>query len=134
ALVSTTPGTMNFSGYSTSVSFHLNGTAAQTTGVATTVSGIRTVIDSGNGADTIRGATQTYTITGADDGNNGTISWTNFENLADTATGTLKATGATWTLNASNTGTVSNLTGTFSGMGNLTDLGAGSFNMHGTGD
>ena len=114
--------------------FNLNGTANQTTGVTGTVAGITTVVDSGNGADTIQGATQTYTITGADDGNNGTISWTNFENLADTATGTLRATNATWTLNASNTGTVSNLGGTFAGMGNLTDLGSGSFNMHGTAD
>src|SRR5438270_10626650 len=49
-------------------------------------------------------------------------------------TGTLQATNAAWTLNAPNAGTVTNLSGTFSGMANLTDLGAGTFNMHGTGN
>src|SRR5437763_9616814 len=39
-----------------------------------------------------------------------------------------------WTLNGSDTGTVTNLSGTFSGMANLTDLAAGTFNMHGTGN
>src|SRR2546423_1900210 len=55
-------------------------------------------------------------------------------NLQDTGTGTLKASNATWTLKASNAGTGTNLSGAFSGVAILTDLGAGTFNMHGTGN
>jgi hypothetical protein len=39
--------------------------------------------------------------------------------LSDTTGGTLKEANATWTVAASNTGTVTNLSGTFAGMANL---------------
>jgi hypothetical protein len=41
--------------------------------------------------------------------------------LSDTTGGTLKEANATWTVAASNTGTVTNLSGTFAGMANLSD-------------
>jgi fibronectin-binding autotransporter adhesin len=112
------------------VTFNLNGGAS--TGIGAW-SGVTTVAGSA-GSDTITGTGQTYTITATNAGNNGTVSWTSFENLTDLSTGTLQAANATWTLNGSNTGTVSNLSGRFAGMGSLTDLGTGAFNMHGTGN
>src|SRR5205814_2848537 len=96
-------------------------------------SGLSTAVGSSN-SDTIKGPSQTYTITAANAGNNGALSWTSFENITDTGTGTLRASNAIWTLNGANTGTVTNLSGAFSGIGNLSDLGAGTFNMHGTGN
>jgi hypothetical protein len=72
------------------------------------------------------GTGQTYTITGPNAGNTGTMSWTSFENISDTGNGTLRATNATWTLNGSNSGTVTNLSGSFSGMSNLQDSGTGT--------
>src|SRR5207302_1619044 len=132
-IVSTNPGSINYAGYTSAVTFELSGTANQSTGIAGTWNGLTTATGSSN-SDTIKGANQSYTITGADAGNNGTVSWTSFENITDAASGTLKATGATWTLNGANTGMVTNLSGTFSGMANLTDLAAGTFDMHGTGD
>jgi hypothetical protein len=62
------------------------------------------------------------------------VFWTAFEKLTDSGAGTLQATNAIWTLNGSNTGSVTNLSGAFAGMANLNDLGSGTFNMHGTGD
>jgi hypothetical protein len=112
------------------VTFNLNGGAS--TGMASW-NGITSVTGS-TGNDAITGMSQTYTVTGTNAGNNGTVTWSSFENLTDLGTGTLRATSATWTLNGSNTGTVTNLSGTFAGMGNLTDLGTGTFKMHGTGD
>src|SRR6185369_13100132 len=41
-----------------------------------------------------------------------------------------KATGATWNVNGANTGTVTNLSGTWTNMGSLTDLGSGNFKMN----
>src|SRR5438270_7168180 len=105
----------------------------QSTGIGGTWSGLGTAVGSSN-SDTIKGPSQTYTITAANAGNNGALSWTSFENITDTGTGTLRATNAIWTLNAANAGTVTNLSGAFSGIGNLTDLAAGTFNMHGTGN
>jgi hypothetical protein len=123
-------GMVNYGSYATPVTFNLNGGAS--TGMAGW-SGITSVTGSA-GSDSITGSGQTYTITGLNNGNNGTVFWTSFENLTDLTTGTLRATTATWTLNGSNTGTVTNLSGTFAGMGNLTDLGTATVNMHGTGD
>jgi filamentous hemagglutinin family protein len=123
--------TLSYASYSTSVTFDLNGGAS--TGMAKST-GTTLVTGSSAATDTIKGSGQTYTITGLNAANNGTLLWTSFEKLTDLATGTLRATNATWTLNGSNTGTVTNLSGTFSGMGNLIDLGTGTFNMHGTGN
>jgi hypothetical protein len=132
-LVSTNPGSISYAGYTTPVTLQLSGAANQSTGIAGTWSGITSATGSSN-SDTIKGTAQTYTVTGANAGNNGSVTWTSFENLTDVSGGTLRATSATWTLNGTNTGTVSNLGGTFAGMANLTDLGTGTFNMHGTGD
>ena len=126
-----TAGTLSYANYTTAVTLDLDGTTY--TGIAGTTSNISTVVGSGN-ADTVTGTAQTYTVTGSNAGNNGTITWSSFENIDDKTTGTLRATSATWTLNGSNTGTVTNLGGTFADIGNLTDLGSGSFNMHGTAD
>jgi fibronectin-binding autotransporter adhesin len=123
-------GTVSYVSYATPATFNLNGGAS--TGMAAS-SGVTSVTGSA-GSDTITGTGQTYTVTGSNAGNNGTVSWTSFENLTDLSTGTLRATTATWTLNGPNTGSVTNLSGAFAGMGNLTDLGTGTFNMHGSGN
>src|SRR5207302_5483973 len=121
-------GTVSYASYATPATFNLNGAAS--TGMAGW-SGITSVTGS-VASDTITGTGQTYTVTGSNAGNNGTVSWTSVENLTDFSTGTLRATSATWTLNGSNTGSVTNLSGVFAGMGNLADLGTGTFNMHGS--
>jgi hypothetical protein len=128
--VTANAGSVSYASYATAATFKLNGAASSGLGGW---SGITSATGSAN-SDTVVGAGQTYTITGSNAGNNGTVTWTSFENLTDTAAGTLKAANATWTLNGLNTGTVTNLAGTFSGMANLTDLAAGTFKMHGTGD
>jgi hypothetical protein len=122
--------TVSYVSYATAATFNLNGGAS--TGMAGW-SGITSVTGSA-GSDTITGMGQTYAVTAANAGNNGTVSWTSIENLTDFSTGTLRATSATWTLNGSNTGSMTNLSGAFAGMGNLTDLGTGTFNMHGSAD
>jgi hypothetical protein len=127
--LSASNGSVNYASYAAPVTFNLNGGAS--TGMAGW-SGIAAVTGS-TGSDTITGSGQTYTITGANAANNGALSWTSIENLTDLSTGTLRATSATWTLNGSNTGSVTNLSA-FAGMGNLTDLGTGTFNMHGSGN
>ena len=132
-LVSTNPGSISYAGYTSAVTFHVSGGANQSSGIGGTWTGLSTATGSSN-SDTIKGTNQTYTITGANAGNSAGVSWTSFENITDTGTGTLRATNAVWTLNGANDGTVTNLSGAFSGIGNLTDLGAGTFNMHGTGN
>lgn len=52
-------------------------------------------------------------------------------NLSDTGGGTLKASGATWTLTGLNTGSVSLLSGTFAGMANLSDGDGGTLKASG---
>ena len=49
--------------------------------------------------------------------------------LNDLGTGTLKATTDTWTVTGSNAGSLTNGALGFTGMANLTDLGAGTFNL-----
>ena len=115
--------TLDYSSYATPVTFDLNG--GPSTGIGFQWAGVTTVTGSAN-SDTMGGTNQTYTVTGVNAGNNGTVSWTSFENLADSGVATLKATGATWILTGSNQGTVTNLSGSFSGMTNLTDLGTGT--------
>src|SRR6266850_1184062 len=65
-------GTLNYAGYTTAVSVGLGGTG---TGIGTTWSGITSVTGSSN-SDTITGSAQTYNLTGANQGNNGPVSWT----------------------------------------------------------
>src|SRR5262249_12591593 len=121
-IVSMNPGSISYAGYTTAVTFELSGAANQSTGINGTWSGLTTATGSSN-SDTIKGASQTYTITGANAGNNGTVSWTSFENITDTGTGTLKEANATWTITGANAGTVTNLSGSFAGIGNLQDTG-----------
>ncbi|EIL91890.1 hemolysin-type calcium-binding protein, partial [Rhodanobacter spathiphylli B39] len=75
-------GTLDYSAYTTAVSVGLGGTATGTSGW----SGISTV-KGGSASDTISGSSQTYHLTGANAGNNGTMSWVSFENLSDSAAG-----------------------------------------------
>src|SRR5207302_615101 len=124
-IVSTNPGSINYAGYTSAVTFELSGTANQSTGIAGTWNGLTTATGSSN-SDTIKGTNQTYTITGADAGNNGTVSWTSFENITDTGAGTLKEGNATWTITGPNAGTVSNLSCSFSGIGPLQDAATGT--------
>src|SRR4029077_11269350 len=123
-------GSISYASYATPATFNLNGSAS--TGMAGW-NGITSVTGSA-GSDTIRGAGQTYTVSGSNAGNNAAVSWTSMENLTDLSGGSLRATSATWTLNGANTGSVTNLSGAFTGMGNLADLGTGTFNMHGSGN
>ena len=118
-------GTLDYSAYTAAVNVGLGGTATGTGGW----SGIATA-KGGSASDTISGNNQTYTLTGTNAGHGSAVSWTSFENLGDTGTGSLVASNQTWSLTGSNQGTVSNLAGSFSGIGNLTDLGTGSFIMH----
>ena len=47
-------------------------------------------------------------------------------NLSDGGGGTLVSKGSTWTLTGLNTGSVTNLSGSFAGMANLSDTAAGT--------
>ncbi|MEP7184896.1 MAG: autotransporter-associated beta strand repeat-containing protein [Rhodanobacter sp.] len=118
-------GTLDYSAYTTAVNVGLGGTATGTGGW----SGISTA-KGGSAADTISGSNQTYGLTGANAGGNGTVSWSSFENLQDSGSGTLSAANQTWTLTGHNQGSVTALGGSFSGVANLTDTGTGSFFMH----
>src|SRR5207302_3385511 len=124
-IVSTNPGSISYAGYTSAVTFELSGAANQSTGITGTWNGLTTATGSSNN-DTIKGTNQTYTITGANAGNNGTVNWTSFENITDTGAGTLKEANATWTITGPNAGTVSNLSGSFSGIGTLQDTATGT--------
>src|SRR5262249_38505507 len=94
-----------------------------------TVSGINNVTGSADTGDTISGNNQTYNLTALNVGNNVATSWTSFENVADTGSGTITASAATVTINGGNSGTHSRLSGGFSGIGNISDAGGGTFNI-----
>src|SRR5207302_1128791 len=129
-IVSTNPGSISYAGYTSAVTFELSGEANQSTGITGTRNGLTTATGSSNN-DTIKGTNQTYTITGANAGNNGTVNWTSFENITDTGAGTLKEANATWTITGPNAGTVSNLSGSFSGIGTLQDTATGTLKATG---
>jgi hypothetical protein len=124
-LTSVGAGTLDYSAYTTPVNVGLGGAATGTGGW----SGITTAIG-GSASDTISGSNQTYNLTGLNIGNNGEVDWSSFENVRDAGTGTLLAANQIWGLTGHNKGTVSNLAGTFSGIGNLIDTGTGHFLMH----
>jgi len=124
-LTSAAAGTLDYSAYTTAVNVNLGGTATGTGGW----SGITTA-KGGSASDTISGSSRTYSLTGLNTGNSGTVSWTSFENIADAGIGTLTASNQTWSLTGHNQGTVTNLAGAFSGIGNLIDAGTGHFLMH----
>src|SRR5205085_2932277 len=66
---------------------------------------------------------------------NGSVAFSGVSNIVGgTGADTLQVTSGLWTLNGLNQGNVTNLAGTFAGMENLTDLGTGTFNMHGSGN
>jgi len=119
-------GTISYAGYSSAVTYSLSGSGS--TGITGTVSGVTNVTGSSN-SDTMSGTGQTFTITGAGAGNNGTVFWTSFENLSGGGASTLQATSATWTLTGANAGSATGITG-FTGMANLADLGTGIFNLN----
>src|SRR5207245_1189995 len=81
---------------------------------------------SANTGDTITGNNQTYNLTALNAGNNVATSWTLFENVSDTGSGTITASAATATVSGANSGSHSLLSGTFAGIGNLSDAGGGT--------
>ncbi|MHB8056610.1 MAG: filamentous hemagglutinin N-terminal domain-containing protein [Desulfuromonadaceae bacterium] len=87
-------GTLDYAGYNADVNINLAGTVGSTTGIGGTWGGISMVTGSGGLQDTIGGTNATYNLTGANAGNSGTVSWTSFENLRDTAAGIFKFTDA----------------------------------------
>ncbi|MDE2279561.1 MAG: S-layer family protein, partial [Xanthomonadaceae bacterium] len=110
-------------------SFDLGTKVSGASGINYSGFGVTTLTGSGSGA-TITGSGQTYTLTGANAGNNGTIGWTSFGNIADSGSGTLIATNQAWALTGANQGTVGDLSGTFTGIGSLIDTGKGYISMH----
>ena len=125
-----TAASLNYGTYGTAVT--LNTTGAGTTGIGGTWSGVTSVTGSPN-SDLITGGTGlTYNLTGSNAGNEGTLSWTSFENIND-ATGTLNfgtvgslsGTAAVQTLNYSAYG--SNVTATLTGSGSGSATGLGGF-------
>jgi hypothetical protein len=106
----------------------VNLTAKSGTGIGGTWDGISTITGS-SASDTMGGTDATYHLTAANAGNSNGVSWTSFEKIADAGTGTVAATGGqTYTLTGANSGTVTTLLpGGFSGIGNLSDSGAGTF-------
>jgi hypothetical protein len=123
-------GTIDYGSFGAAVTFNLGG--SNTTGIGGTWTGITDVIGSGSAganSNTIKGANQTYTLSGLDAGSNGTVSWTSFGAITDTGTGTLSTSGGQSYefTSGSNQGTVAVLSGGFSGIGNATDTGAASF-------
>jgi filamentous hemagglutinin family protein len=56
-------------------------TAKTGSGIGGTWDGIATLIGTAHASDTITGSSQTFSLTGADAGNNGSVSWTSFENI-----------------------------------------------------
>ncbi len=126
-------GTRNYAGYTTAVTFDLNDGAGNTTGIGGPWTGITSVAGSSNN-DTIQGTGKTYNLTGADQGNSGTVSWTSFENLHDTGAGIFNMhSGA----DGSVTGNISATGGTLNYVGYTTavtfDLSDGAGNTTGIG-
>ncbi len=124
-----TAATLDYGSYGSAVSFDLSAGNGATTGIGGTWSGVTAVVGSGN-SDTIKGSNQDYTLTAAGSGNNGTVSWTSFENIADNGSGTIIAANQNWTLTGAGQGTVTMLPDSFTGIGSLVDTGTGHFTMH----
>ncbi|MHB8121545.1 MAG: filamentous hemagglutinin N-terminal domain-containing protein [Desulfuromonadaceae bacterium] len=80
-------GTLDYAAYNADVNVNLGGTVGATTGIGGSWSGISTVTGSSGLQDTIGGTNSTYNLSGTDAGNSGTVAWTSFENLHDTAAG-----------------------------------------------
>jgi filamentous hemagglutinin family protein len=123
--ISATGGKLDYTGYGSAVTFGLSGTA---TGTGGWTGSIASVVGSSN-SDTISGTGKTYTLTGTNAGNSSGTGWTSFEQIANSGTGTIVTTGGRmYTLTGANSGSVAGLLpGGFTGIGNLTDSGAGTF-------
>ncbi|OGU17030.1 MAG: hypothetical protein A2076_11260 [Geobacteraceae bacterium GWC2_53_11] len=122
-----TSGTLDYGSYGTSITLNLSGSG--TTGIGGTWKGITNVAGNPNNIDTVIGANTTYSLTGVNAGNSGSVFWTWIEKITDTGNGTLSTTGSQrYTLTGSNAGFVmALLPDGFTGIGNLTDTGAASF-------
>lgn len=125
--ISALSGTLDYSaGITGPVAVNL--TAKTGTGIGGHWDGIAAITGS-SAPDAMGGTDATYHLTAADAGNSDGVSWTSFEKIADTSLGTVMTTGGqAYALTGNNSGTVAALLpGGFSGIGNLTDSGAGSF-------
>ncbi|MDD2307967.1 MAG: filamentous hemagglutinin N-terminal domain-containing protein [Desulfuromonadaceae bacterium] len=125
--ITATGGTLDYSaGMAGPVAVEL--AAKKSSGIGGTWSGITTMVGSG-ASDTIGGADATYNLTAAGVGTSGGVSWSSFEKVADSGTGTIAATGGqTYNLTGANSGNVATLLpGGYTGIGTLTDSGAGNF-------
>jgi filamentous hemagglutinin family protein len=94
-------GTLDYTGHTGAVTFDLANGSGETTGVGTTWSGITTVTGSSN-SDTVKGGAVTFAmdaVTG-DAGTSSGISWTSFENLLSSGSGTF-TTGAAGSVSGS---------------------------------
>ena len=128
-----TGGTLNYSSYATPVTLNLAGSG--TTGIGGSWSNITTVTGSAADTDTVAGANRSYTLTGVNAGNSSGTSWTSFEKIADSGTGTVSTAGTqSYNLTGLNMGDVTTLlAGGFTGIGNLSSSGAATFNMGSSG-
>ena len=81
--ISATGGTLDYSAMTEPVTVDL--TAHTAPGIGTNWSGITTVAGS-TYSDVITGSGQTYNLTGVNAGNNGSTSWSSFENIVGTGT------------------------------------------------
>ncbi len=76
---------LDYSSYGSNVTVGLTGASSgMITGIAGSFAGVGTIKGNAARNNTIGGVGQTYNLTAADAGNNGTLSWTSFGNLAAT--------------------------------------------------
>src|SRR5260221_8967283 len=98
-------GTIDYTGYTTAITFELAGTANQSTGITGTWANIATATGATASTSTIKSANDTYNLTALNVGNNGVVSWTKFGKISDTGTGTINATNQTYGRTGTNKGT-----------------------------
>ncbi|MBV5340433.1 MAG: filamentous hemagglutinin N-terminal domain-containing protein [Deltaproteobacteria bacterium] len=120
-------GTLDYTGRTIAVNTNLADNTG--TGIGGTWSGITAVTGSSSNDDTISGTSQTYNLTQPNGGNSDGVSWTSFEKIADSSTGTIATTGGqTYNLTGANAGNVMTLLpGGYNGIGTLHDSGAANF-------
>ncbi|HTM59879.1 MAG TPA: filamentous hemagglutinin N-terminal domain-containing protein, partial [Burkholderiales bacterium] len=82
--ITATTGTLDYSNYSTGIAVDL--TASTASGIGTTYNGISTINANAAKTNTIGGTSETYSLTDGtpNAGSNGSVSWTNFQNISDT--------------------------------------------------
>ena len=103
-------GTLDYSGLTGPITVDLTEKTAP--GIGGTWNGIANVTGTTNITDTITGSGQTFNLTGADAGNNGSVSWSSFENINGLA-GTNSYVGSGGSLSGTiiDSGTVATLQG-----------------------